>query len=214
MLFLAALSYLSGSIPFGLLIGFLAGRDVRLAGSRNIGASNVWRLCGWKCGLATFALDFLKGLAPVVWIIESPPADPTPYSAILAAFLAVLGHNFPIWLRFRGGKGVATSAGAIAGLMPMPFVISFASFTLAVAFWHYTSLGSMLSGLVLTATAFLLLPDPLGTDFPLVLLSAALSTMILVRHRHNIARIRAGTENRFPPPKPERSGEGSQGSVE
>ncbi|MDR2392305.1 MAG: glycerol-3-phosphate 1-O-acyltransferase PlsY [Planctomycetota bacterium] len=210
---LIVLSYFSGSVPFGLLIGFLAGKDVRLAGSHNIGASNVWRLCGWKCGLATFSLDFIKGLAPVIWFAESSATDPAPYSAILAAFLTVLGHNFPIWLGFRGGKGVATSAGAAAGLMPLPFVIAFSSFALTVAFWRYTSLGSMLSSLVLAGAAFLLLPDPLGTNLPLLLLAMALSAMIFIRHRHNIARIRAGTENRFPPPKPEEFEETMKGDA-
>ncbi|MDR1519678.1 MAG: glycerol-3-phosphate 1-O-acyltransferase PlsY [Planctomycetota bacterium] len=199
---LALFSYLAGSIPFGLLIGWLAGRDVRRDGSHNIGASNVFRLCGWRCGLATFFLDFLKGLAPVIWLVPwLGNAMSPPFPGILAAFAAVLGHNFPVWLRFRGGKGVATSAGGVAGLMPLPFMVAFAAFFAVVAVWRYTSLGSMLASLVLALATFFLLPDPLGENLPLFLLTPALSVLIFVRHRHNISRILAGTENRFPPPR-------------
>ena len=214
----AMLSYLAGSIPFGLLIGLATGRDVRLAGSRNIGASNVWRLCGWKCGFATFGLDFLKGLAgtawlaPLLWDGGGLPSHPWP--GILAALAAVLGHNYPIWLGFRGGKGVATSAGAVAGLMPLPFAIALASFVAVVAVWRYTSLGSMFSSLVLVLSTFFLLPEPLERDLPLFLLSALLSFFILIRHRQNISRILAGTENRFPPPRDKGSKSGSDASAD
>ncbi|MDR1535389.1 MAG: glycerol-3-phosphate 1-O-acyltransferase PlsY [Planctomycetota bacterium] len=206
---LAVFSYLAGSIPFGLLIGLAAGRDVRRAGSHNIGASNVWRLCGWKCGLATFACDFGKGLIPVLGLAPWLGGGLTPpLPGILAAAGAVAGHNFPVWLLFRGGKGVATSAGAVAGLMPWPFAAALAAFVAVVAIWRYTSLGSMLSSLVLVAAVFWLHPDPLGENLPLSLLALALAAMIFVRHRHNISRILAGTENRFPGPGREGGKEG------
>lgn len=195
-------SYLLGSIPFGLLLGKAAGRDIRLEGSKNIGATNLWRVCGWKLGLLGFFLDFAKGLAAVLiaqWLF--PPFLPHPYQTMLAAVGSVLGHNYPVWLKFRGGKGVATSAGAMAGLMPWPFLLAFAIFVATVTLSHYISLGSMLASLGLVAGCLLLLPAPLGHDLPLLILAALLSAMLIIRHRQNITRILAGTENRFPPPK-------------
>lgn len=195
-----AISYLLGSIPFGLLLGFLAGKDVRQYGSKNIGATNVWRVCGAKWGLGTFILDFLKGLLPVLFLAGLAELEP-PYPGILAAAGAVLGHNFPVWLRFRGGKGVATSAGAVAGLMPLPFAAAITVFIVTVAVSHYLSLGSILASLALVAATLTLLPDPLGAGIPLVVLSVVLAIMLVYRHRQNITRILNGTENRFPPPK-------------
>ncbi|MCD8350010.1 MAG: glycerol-3-phosphate 1-O-acyltransferase PlsY [Planctomycetaceae bacterium] len=196
------LSYLLGSIPFGLILGKTAGKDIRLEGSRNIGATNLWRVCGWKYGLAGFVLDFLKGLLAVLLVAGLVPSGlPAPYPGIIAAVGAVMGHNYPVWLRFKGGKGVATSAGAVAGLMWLPFVCALAVFVIAVAVWHYISLGSMLASVALVAATGLLLPDPFGVNLPLFVLAALLSAMLLIRHRGNVARIMAGTENRFPPPK-------------
>lgn len=195
-------SYVLGSIPFGLLLGKAVGRDIRLEGSRNIGATNLWRVCGWKLGLAGFFLDFAKGLAAVLiagWLF--PPALPYPYQAMLAAVGSVLGHNYPVWLRFRGGKGVATSAGAMAGLMPWPFLLALTVFVVTVALSHYISLGSMLASVGLVAACLLLLPAPLGGDLPLLILAVLLAAMLIFRHRQNISRILAGTENRFPPPR-------------
>lgn len=196
------LSYLLGSIPWGYLLGRLAGKDIRREGSHNIGATNLWRVCGWKYGLTGFAFDFLKGLVAVLVFGVLPDAGLAyPYQGIVAAVGAVLGHNFPVWLRFKGGKGVATSAGAVAGLMWQPFLVGLAVFIVTVKASHYISLGSMLGSVALVVAAVLLLPDPLGFNLPLLLLALLLSVMILYRHRPNIARIRAGTENRFPPPK-------------
>lgn len=197
-----AVSYLVGSIPFGLLLGFAAGVDIRRHGSRNIGATNVWRVCGRKLGLLAFLLDFLKGLVPALWLWRlAGDWPPAPYAPILAGVAAVLGHTFPIWLRFKGGKGVATSAGLVAGLMWLPFVAAFGVFVLTVALSRYISLGSILASVALVVAAVALLPDPFGRNWPLVAVAALLSLLIIVRHRANIARIRAGTENRFPPPK-------------
>lgn len=196
-------SYLLGSIPFGLLLGFWAGKDIRLLGSKNIGATNVYRVCGRWWGIAAFALDFLKGLAATTLIPKYLPlAFPGHYPVIVCAFAVVLGHIFPVWLGFRGGKGVATSAGAVAGLMWLPFLLAFASFIAVVAWLRYISLGSMTASIVLLICTTLLLPEPMGYDFPLVVLAAALCALIIVRHRQNIVRIIDGTENRFPPPKP------------
>ncbi len=196
------LSYLLGSIPWGFLLGKLAGHDIRREGSRNIGATNLWRVCGWKLGLTGFVLDFAKGLAAVaVFGGMAALSVPYPYQGILAAAGAVLGHNFPVWLGFRGGKGVATSAGAAAGLMWLPFAAAILSFIAVVAVSRYISLGSMVASVVLAGACLLLLPEPFGADLPLLALSALLSALLLIRHRQNLARILNGTENRFPPPK-------------
>lgn len=197
-----ALSYLLGSIPWGYLLGRTAGKDIRLEGSRNIGATNLWRVCGWKYGLAGFFLDFLKGLGAVlVFGLWPETGVAVPYQGIVAAVGAVLGHNFPVWLRFKGGKGVATSAGAVAGLMWAPFLVAITVFIVVVAAFHYISLGSMTASVALVIACFLLLPDPLGANLPLLVLAVLLAAMLLYRHRQNIGRILAGTENRFPPPK-------------
>jgi glycerol-3-phosphate acyltransferase PlsY len=191
-----------GSVPWGYLLGRLAGKDIRLEGSKNIGATNLWRVCGWKYGLLCFVLDFAKGLAAVLLLGRMEGTGiPQPYPAIAAAFCAILGHNFPVWLRFRGGKGVATSAGAVAGLMPLPFLAAIAVFIVSVAVFRYISLGSMLASAALVAACCLLLPEPLGANLPFLVMACLLCAMIILRHRANIQRILAGTENRFPPPK-------------
>ena len=202
--------YLLGSIPFGLLLGLAAGKDVREYGSKNIGATNVWRVCGKKLGLTVFLLDFAKGLIPalLLWRLGGD-WPPLPYGSILAGIAAVIGHNFPVWLGFKGGKGVATSAGVVAGLMWQPFLVAFSAFFLTVALSRYISLGSMLGGVVLTVAAAVMLPDSLGVNLPLTAVALILCVMIIVRHRNNISRILAGTENRFPPPKDPHGGHGS-----
>lgn len=197
-----ALSYLLGSIPWGYLLGRLAGKDIRLEGSRNIGATNLWRVCGWKYGLTGFVLDFAKGLAAVRIFGMLPETGLIyPYQGILAGVGAVLGHNFPVWLKFRGGKGVATSAGVVAGLMWQPFVVAICGFIVTVAVWRYISLGSMVASVVLVVACAVLVPDAFGVGLPLLVLAVLLAGMLLVRHRQNVGRILRGTENRFPPPK-------------
>ncbi len=201
-------SYLLGSIPFGFILGKLAGRDIRLEGSKNIGATNLWRVCGWKWGLLGFIGDFLKGLAAVGLAATAFPGGlPLPWPGIVAAAGAVLGHNFPVWLKFKGGKGVATSAGVMAGLMPGPFLAAISVFVLTVAASRYISLGSLLASVALVLAAALLLPEAFGRNLPLLLLAILLAALIWLRHRQNISRILAGTENRFPPPAKKYSGD-------
>ncbi len=199
---LFVLAYLLGSIPFGLLLGWLVGKDVREHGSRNIGATNVWRVCGRAWGLAAFGLDFAKGLVAVLVLARLVPTGlDIPYPGIIAAVGAVVGHNFPVWLRFKGGKGVATSAGAVAGLMWLPFAIAMAVFFVTVAVSHYISMGSMLASVALVVAVLLLVPGAFSFNLPLTILAVLLCLMVIVRHRANISRILAGTENKFPPPK-------------
>lgn len=196
------LSYLAGSVPWGYLLGRLAGKDIRLEGSRNIGATNLWRVCGWKYGLTGFVLDFAKGLAAVLIFGVTPESGlAAPWQPIVAAVGAVLGHNFPVWLRFRGGKGVATSGGAMAGLMWGPFVAAIGVFIITVAVFRYISLGSMLGAVTLVVSCFVMLPEPLGANLPLTGATFLLAVLLIYRHRQNIGRILSGTENRFPPPR-------------
>lgn len=195
-------TYLLGSIPWGYLLGRLAGKDIRLEGSKNIGATNLWRVCGWRYGLTGFFLDFAKGLVAILTFGSMTETGvPQPYLAIVAAFAAVLGHNFPVWLKFKGGKGVATSAGAVAGLMLGPFLVAIGVFAATVTLFRYISLGSMVASVALVIACWFMLPEPTGAELPLFAMSCLLSVMLIVRHRANIRRILSGTENRFPPPR-------------
>ena len=170
-----AAAYLLGSIPFGFLIGLIKGVDIRGLGSRNIGATNVLRVCGWKWGVLALALDALKGFLAVAWTSRLAGAwPPPPFPALLSGVAAVLGHNFPAWLRFRGGKGVAATIGAMAGLMWIPLLAFLAVFAVAVAATRYISMGSMLGSAAFVLAAAATLPDTFGADLPLMLTALAL----------------------------------------
>ena len=146
-------AYLVGSIPFSYIVARRRGVDVRTVGSGNVGATNVMRSVGRGAGLAAFALDFLKGAAAtlVAMSIERDGALPA-----LAAATAVLGHMYPVWLRFRGGKGVATGAGAFLPIAPVPTIAALVAFGLALAATRYVSVGSLVGCATLAALAFAL----------------------------------------------------------
>jgi glycerol-3-phosphate acyltransferase PlsY len=198
-----ALAYLLGSIPFGLLAGRLKGLDIRQAGSRNIGATNVWRVLGWKWGLPTFLCDFGKGLVAVViarqlaahWIAQ-PAADDLNYAGIAAAIGCIIGHNFPIWLRFKGGKGVATSLGVIAGMMPLAALTIFAVWGITLKLSRYVSVASIMAALSLPVAVVGLLFLGLMHGWANFYFAVAATLMVIVRHIPNIRRLVAGTENR------------------
>jgi acyl phosphate:glycerol-3-phosphate acyltransferase len=190
----AAVSYLLGSIPFGyLLVRIFTGEDVRASGSGNIGATNVSRKSP-ALGVATLLLDAAKGLAAVLVarMLFSGPHQQLIMTA--AAFFAVLGHLFPVWLRFHGGKGVATSLGAFILLTPKSILCMVGLFLLVTAAFRYVSLGSVAS-----AAAFPLLVWALGeyVDLRQLLLIAAVSVLVIWKHRHNIGRLAAGTESKL-----------------
>jgi len=191
----AGLSYLSGSIPFGyLLVRTFLGKDVRATGSGNIGATNVSRTSP-KLGLLTLLLDALKGLAPVLVVNRIFP-EPQRYAlAGVAALCAILGHLFPVWLRFRGGKGVATGLGSWIGIAPLSVVVMVAVFGLTVAIFRYISLGSITAAAVFPLAAWVL-HDYHGSAGLLACMAAA-AVVIIWRHRANIQRLLAGTEPRF-----------------
>jgi acyl phosphate:glycerol-3-phosphate acyltransferase len=190
-----ALSYASGSLPFAWLAGTLSGVDLRQQGSGNLGATNVFRVLGWRIGLAVFVADALKGALPVLLL---PPRiashrDPVLW-AILVGVAAIAGHVRPLFLGFRkGGKGVATAAGVFFALAPIPMLASFALFVGVVFATGYVSLGSLLSAALLP----LILLLTLGAASPLFVVSALIAAFVFWTHRANIGRLRRGEENRF-----------------
>ena len=190
-----ALSYISGSLPFAWLAGKAAGVDLRQQGSGNLGATNVFRVLGWKIGLAVFLADALKGALPVLLL---PPRitsqmDPTLW-AIACGVAAIAGHVRPVFLRFRkGGKGVATAAGVFFALAPVPMLVTFAVFVAVVLASGYVSLGSLLSAMVLPT----LLLVTQGARAPLFIVSIIIASFVFWTHRANIGRLRRGEEHRF-----------------
>jgi len=183
-------AYILGSIPFGLIVGRLVkGVDLRRYGSGNIGTTNVMRVLGGGWAALVFAFDAAKGLAPVA---VAQRAGLEPEVVALVAFLAVAGHNWPVFLRFRGGKGVATSLGALAGLSLPAAGAAVLVWAAVVLIWGYASLGSMLA--LLSAPLVLHLTGKPGVY---VILGALLFVTAVVRHRANIQRLLAGEELRF-----------------
>ena len=218
-LLLVLLAFLAGSIPFGLLIGLAKGVDIRKHGSGNIGASNVGRVLGKKFFFLCFTLDFLKGFLPTLsagFVLNTfGSLSQTQAWWWLAVMVAsVLGHIFSPWLKFKGGKGVATALGAMLAVFPsltIPGLCCFIVWLLALAVWRYISVSSMLAGLSLPAftaawlwatTAGPLMDAPIARaasfsdGSPFLIVSAALALLVVWTHRANIRRLRAGTELR------------------
>ena len=211
--FLVLLAYLLGSIPFGLIVARSQGVDLRAHGSGNIGATNVWRVMGKKWGLITFFADAIKGVIAVKlamwiagqWAIHVPLPhgherieflDPG-YAGIAAAVACILGHNFPVWLKFKGGKGVATSLGVIFGMMPVPALLVFGIWALVFKTSRFVSLASLIAAvcLPLVVIAFLFLGGL--RSWAHFYFSVAAAFMVVRRHQPNIKRLVAGTELRF-----------------
>jgi glycerol-3-phosphate acyltransferase PlsY len=182
------LSYLLGSIPFSYLVARRLGVDVRRVGSGNVGATNVMRSAGKAAGLAAFVLDFLKGLLAGAGARYVSPEGPL---AAVAAVTAVLGHMYPVWLRFRGGKGVATGAGAFLPLAPVPTAAALVAFVLVLAATRYASIASIAGTMTLAVLAFLL-----GHPASVARAAAAAGLLILWKHRGNLQRLARGTESR------------------
>lgn len=203
-LWLAA-AYLAGSIPFGLLIGLSRGIDVREHGSGNVGATNVGRTLGKKWGILCFALDVLKGLLPVLLYGVAHPGQHGAVAALqwlAIAAAAVLGHVFPVWLGFKGGKGVATGLGVLLGVWPVLTVPGLATgvlwFAIAKA-TGYVSLASVAAAAalpVMAAVSAMVFGRTLGEGAVFVGVTAVLAGLVVWRHRGNIAKLRAGTEAR------------------
>lgn len=208
-------AYLAGSIPFGLLIGLSKGVDIRTKGSGNIGATNLGRVLGRRWGTLGFVLDVLKGVLPVLlagWWLgllgEASPAPGRAWGWMAIAACAILGHMFSVFLRFKGGKGVATGLGAMLGLWPhltIPGALAGVVWIVSMKVCRIVSLSSCIAALSLPVWVLALRAlwsatfDPnlaFAPVWPFVVGAALLSALVIYRHRANIARLRAGTEPR------------------
>jgi glycerol-3-phosphate acyltransferase PlsY len=195
---LVLLSYLIGAVPCGLLLARLvAGVDVREHGSGNIGATNVLRVCGPALGLPALLLDALKGFAPVFWLVPALAPGAVLTGGALAALATVVGHTFPVYLGFRGGKGVATSAGALLALIPAATGLAVLAFLLVLGATRYVSVGSTAGAVTIVAAHHALSPSPYGDALPVTLLVWLVALLVVVRHRSNYVRLWQGTENRL-----------------
>jgi glycerol-3-phosphate acyltransferase PlsY len=190
--------YLVGSIPVGYLLGKSKGLDIRQHGSGNIGATNVWRVMGRNYGLVAFACDFLKGFLPL-FLVKSYalPAATTSWTVelllVLCGIASILGHNYTPWLGFKGGKGIATSAGMLGALMPWVLAVALSLWIIAVLITRMVSIGSILAAAVLA-------PATLGFywgNWIYLGLSTLAGGLAVWRHRANIQRLRAGTESKI-----------------
>jgi glycerol-3-phosphate acyltransferase PlsY len=198
LLAIAAVSYLLGSIPFGyLLVLIFRGEDVRRSGSGNIGATNVSRKSP-LLGALTLLLDALKGTAAVALsykIADRAAPIPTLEQMALAALFAVIGHMFPVWLKFRGGKGVATALGSFVVIAPRAVLVAAVVFVAVVAISRYVSLGSMVAVAVFPVAEWII--GRLYAPRPALVLMTTTSLLIIFQHSQNIRRLLAGTENRL-----------------
>jgi glycerol-3-phosphate acyltransferase PlsY len=208
-------AYLLGSVPFAFLIARAHGKDLRTIGSGNIGATNLARAVGRQWGYFCFALDVLKGLAPVAmvravspWSWSGPPGPGPDNPLLLSLWLlvgiaAILGHVFPVYLRFKGGKGVATSFGVALGLWPyftLCALVALAVWIAVVLIWRYVSLASITAAVafpVALVLGILIVPDWHSASlWPLVVAAIVIPILVIVRHRENIRRLAAGTESK------------------
>ena len=204
---LVALAYLVGSIPFSfLVVKLVAGKDVREHGSRNVGATNVARTAGRGPGIIALLLDIAKGYAVVAlarWLVLRPewpfeaglqPWESRELWVALAGLIAVLGHMYPVWLRFHGGKGVATATGVFFALHPMAMLGAILVFAIVLIAFRYVSLASIVSAAAVPVL-FRFLGD--GAPFWHIVASIVIALLVILKHHSNIARLVAGTERRM-----------------
>jgi len=182
-------AYLLGSVPTGLLLGKAYGIDVRKEGSGNIGATNLYRTVGRRVGVLTLIGDCLKGLIPVLVVkFSSMPAE----YAVWVGLAAFCGHVFSVFLRFKGGKGVATALGVFLALAPLAVVMALAVFVVLMLIWRYVSLGSIAAAATMPLAVLLL-----QGDTALKAVTLIIAVVVIAKHHENIRRLLAGTENRF-----------------
>lgn len=195
-LLFVVVGYLLGSIPFGLIFAKLfAGKDVRAHGSGNIGAANVSRVVGPLAGILTLLLDAAKGVVSV-WL-AARFTDHSASAMMIAGLAALLGHCFPVWLKFRGGKGVATALGLFIALCPLAALAAFILFVLVVVFWRYVSLGSLSATAAMPLLIYFLWAP--GHAPPLVITMGTLFAAVLIFYKHdaNLQRLADGTEPKY-----------------
>ncbi len=203
-----AIGYLCGSIPFGLLLGRCRGVDIRKHGSGNIGATNVGRVLGWAWGAPCLVLDVLKGFGPVFlggWTMgliggADQPSSLEAWRWLAVAAAAVVGHVFPIWLKFKGGKGVATGLGAVLGIWPtltVPALLAVSVWGLLAAIFKYVSLASVVAAAVIPGYLLVrvwLGGEPLAGVAPYLIVSGLIAALVVLRHGSNLKRLLAGCE--------------------
>jgi len=197
------LAYLAGSIPFSLILGrMVGGIDLREHGSKNVGATNVTRLLGWRWGAIALLLDALKGLVPTLVIPKLLEAQTvSSHVAVGCGVAAILGHMFSCFLKFKGGKGVATSLGVVSVLAPLAALAALGTFIVLFAWKRIVSLGSIVASAVFAAVQmFVLSPNPFGgSKLSLALFSLAVPGLVIFRHRANIGRLLRGEEKALRP---------------
>jgi glycerol-3-phosphate acyltransferase PlsY len=181
-------AYLIGSVPTGLLLGKAYGIDVRKEGSGNIGATNLYRTLGRKIGVITLIGDCLKGLIPVMVVMFSN----MPEYAVWVGLAAFCGHVFSVFLRFKGGKGVATALGVFLALDPLAVAIALVVFIALMLIWRYVSLGSIAAAASMPLAVVLL-----GGRKELIIATFVIAVVVIAKHHENIKRLLAGTERRF-----------------
>ena len=200
LLIIALFSYLIGSIPSGYLVAKSQGIDIRQHGSKNIGATNVLRVMGKKWGYLVFFCDSFKGFASVKLgaLIAAHALLSPVLGSVIAAIACILGHNYTIWLRFKGGKGIATSGGVVLALFPVLVVLCVAVIWFVVFFaGRYVSLASIAAAVALPCVVFLATGKN-GSDFWILFgFSALIGALAIWRHQSNIGRLLKGTESRF-----------------
>ena len=195
-------SYLFGSIPFGYLAGKIGGIDIRKVGSGNIGATNVVRTLGKRYGYPVFLLDFLKGFGAVKISMSIATDGRLEWGSpeifgVFAAVGSVIGHSFPLWLKFRGGKGVATSAGALFGLMPLATLIAVVIWVLVFWFTRYVSVASLVTSVTLPLIILIMTRLNQIHGNALFYSSLGIAAVVIWRHRSNFSRLMRGNEPRF-----------------
>lgn len=199
-------AYLIGSIPFGLLIGKYYGVDIRKVGSCNIGATNVTRTVGKWQGKLCFFLDFLKGALPTAASVCFLYKD-NKWMALGMAALTILGHMFPIYLKFKGGKGISTAAGAILVLAPYPLIVALVCWVTVFKLSRFVSLASIFAAAMLPVLGLLFgrigFGNEISLSWPIQLFLIFIGIIAVARHHANIKRLLAGTENRFEKKAPE-----------
>ena len=202
-LLLVFVAYISGSLPFGFWAGKLKGIDIREHGSKNIGATNVVRVLGKQVGIPVFILDMLKGMIPTLlattWMESRMGADANTATivGVCCAAASVLGHMFSFWIGFKGGKGVATSAGGLLGLAPLALCIGFIVWAIVFYSTRYVALASIVASVALPVAMTVIMTLRHQWNYVLLGFGIVMGVLVIVRHRANIQRLLAGTENRF-----------------
>jgi glycerol-3-phosphate acyltransferase PlsY len=190
-------SYAGGSIPFGYVVGKACGVDVRGHGSGNVGATNVARVLGYPLGVSVFVLDVGKGLLSaglLPWLIAGEQEGLLP---ILCGTAAILGHVFPVFLGFKGGRGVATACGVLAWLVPLPTAIALAVWVTVAVWTRYVSAASILAAVAAPVAVISLHNTELSPHTSEIVFTTLIAVLVIVRHIPNIKRLAAGTENRL-----------------